>query len=101
MLPTTTAPALTLLQLALALACLWVELAPRIKTPPLATAVLAAVCFGALLRIACHAATPPAGVLEYLITGLLLWAVIRYALTRQHRQPPTQGAGLNPWRITP
>lgn len=98
MLPTT-APALTLLQLALALACLWVELAPRIKTPPAVTAALAVICLGAILRIGHHTAHAPAGIAEYLVTGLLLYAVVHYGLTRQQAAP--RGDGLNPWRITP
>lgn len=98
MLPTT-APALTLLQLALALACLWVELAPRIKTPPAVTAGLAVLCLGAILRIGHHSTHAPAGLAEYLVTALLLYAVVYYGLTRQ--QPATRGDGLNPWRITP
>lgn len=98
MLPTT-APALTLLQLALALACLWVELAPRIKTPPAVTAALAVLCLGAILRIGHHSTHAPAGLAEYLVTALLLYAVIHYGLTRQQAAP--RGDGLNPWRITP
>lgn len=92
-----TAPFLTVLQSALLMACIVVELHPRIRTGPVACAAFGAVALTILVRIG-----NPAGLGEYLLTATLLALVLHYAYT--HRQPAQRfGGGINPitWRITP
>ena len=62
-----------------------VELAPRIKTPPAVTAALAVLCLGAILRIGHHSTHAPAGLAEYLVTALLLYAVVWRTLALAQR----------------
>lgn len=93
-------PFLTLLQAALLIACIVVELHPRIRTGPLACTAFGAVALTILIRVG-----NPAGLGEYLLTAALLALVLRYAHT--HRQParrlakPIEPPPYNPWRITP